>query len=114
LIILERDFEAKKMGYTILSYLAVLNEAIPTLWELGLIFIQDNTPIYTARAVKEFFVDNAIDVIKWPPYSPNLNPLENLWNPLKQGVFDVRPNIIDITGGDEKVRAILGPALIES
>jgi hypothetical protein len=52
------------MGYTILSYLAILNKAILTLWELGLIFIQDNTPIHTARAVKEFFVDNAIDIIK--------------------------------------------------
>jgi hypothetical protein len=31
LIILERDFKAKKIGYTISSYLAILNEAIPTL-----------------------------------------------------------------------------------
>lgn len=49
---MERDIDAKKNGYTQNSYLKVLEDNIPTLWEPGLIFMQDNAPIHTAKRIK--------------------------------------------------------------
>ncbi len=43
------------------------------------IFMHDNAPIYTARLVKNWLEEQAFEVMIWPLYSPNLNPIENLW-----------------------------------
>ncbi|KKK19219.1 hypothetical protein ARAM_007666 [Aspergillus rambellii] len=58
LVHLEQDFEAKKHGYSAASYLALLEENLPTIYDPSLIFMQDNAPIYTARKVKEWFNNN--------------------------------------------------------
>ncbi|THC88491.1 hypothetical protein EYZ11_012060 [Aspergillus tanneri] len=51
LVRLERDFEAKKNGYTANSYLALLEELLPSIWEPGLIFMHDNARIHSAKKV---------------------------------------------------------------
>ncbi|KAK7555139.1 hypothetical protein IWX91DRAFT_347109 [Phyllosticta citricarpa] len=52
LVVMERDPEAKKNGYSANSYIQVLNKMIPTLWEPGMEFMQDNAPIHKAKKVK--------------------------------------------------------------
>jgi hypothetical protein len=47
-------------------------------------FVQDNTPIHKSNAVCAFFTKHQINTIEWPPYSPNLNPIEHLWWVLKK------------------------------
>jgi len=53
LLILERDFDSKKNRYSANSYLALLEELVVPNYTDGLIFIQDNILIYTAKKVKE-------------------------------------------------------------
>jgi len=79
----------------------------------GLIFIQDNASIHTVYKVKAWFKEQRIPVADWPPYSPDLNPIEQLWPHLKRMVLQIHPELEFVTGEDN-IREALGCALQEA
>ena len=51
---------------------------------LDLIFQQDNAPVLKSKIFGNFFQENEWEVLEWPAYISDLNPIQNLWAILKQ------------------------------
>jgi hypothetical protein len=60
IIIMDREPDSEKSGYTASSYLAVLNDQLPRTWQAGMKFMQNNASICTVKKVKKWFEDEGI------------------------------------------------------
>ncbi|KAI2665187.1 Transposable element Tcb1 transposase [Labeo rohita] len=59
------------------------------------IFPHDLAPAHSAKTTGKWFTDHGITVLNWPANSPDLNPIENLWDIVKRKLRDARPNTLD-------------------
>ena len=50
------------------------------------IFQQDGARYHTARSILSFLEGQGVEVMKWPPQSSNLNPIEPVWNMLNKRI----------------------------
>lgn len=56
----------------------------------GAIFHQDNASVHTAYVVHDWLADQNFETMAWPPYSPDLNLIENVWACLKAKIYEIK------------------------
>lgn len=68
-------------------------EVVPYTRLHGLTLQQDNARPHSARHTQQFLADEDVDVLPWPAYSPDLSPIEHLWDVIDRRVRsrDPRP-----------------------
>ena len=58
---------------------------------LQLSLMQDGAPGHSAASTRQELQDRGIRTIFWPAYSPDLNPIETVWNEMKDWIQDHYP-----------------------
>ena len=76
--------------------LQILDDSVlRTLWqqfgESPFLFQQDTAPVHKARSIQKWFVEINVEELDWPAQSPELNPIEQLWDELERRLR-ARPN----------------------
>lgn len=54
----------------------------------GYILQHDGAPAHRCKLVKSFLTESGVEVLQWPPHSPDLNIIEYLWKSLSEMVYD--------------------------
>ena len=71
-----------------------------------------NAPIHRSRAVAEYLADElAFPTLDWPPYSPDLNLIENLWATLKRRLHKKDKALAYMPTNDESLRKLVTTAI---
>jgi len=75
------------------------------------IFQQDNACPHIARITRDWFKPLAekysLYLMEWPPNSPDINPIEHIWEQLKHELHRQYPDTFSLKGSPEFIKATL-------
>ncbi len=73
-------------------YLSIVSDRVhpfmTTVYHLLMYFQKDNAPCHKAQIISDWFLehDNEFTLLKWLPQSPDLNPIEHLWDVVEREI----------------------------
>ena len=114
LLFLERDVDSPRSGYTSVSYTDVLAQELDTFMHANNYFMHDNAPIYTSRWTIEWLRSRGVPMFapSWPPWSPDLNPIKQVWHKLRDMLQEVDPTLSEAIGSEDEIYARLKASLL--
>jgi transposase len=93
-------------------YISILESRLPSRDENDWIFQQDNDPKHKSRiSVKWLNANTPSWMDDWPPYSPDLNIIENLWAIVKRKVYEVEIKNLDQL--EKRIRKVIKELNVE-
>jgi transposase len=79
-----------------IEYQRILNEALPNIYTRRHLLQQDGATCHTSVSTKKYFAEKRVKILEnWPPQSPDLNIIENLWSDLKVKVYSRAPTTVN-------------------
>lgn len=66
-----------------------------------MVFMQGNAQIHSSYKIQDWHQYHGIEIMKWPPYSLDLNPIENAWARLTERIYKLYPNLLNETQVNE-------------
>ncbi|KAK7097775.1 hypothetical protein V1264_004706 [Littorina saxatilis] len=57
------------------------------------VYMDDNARPHRSRAVVDYLQNNAVTTLPWPAMSPDLNPLEHIWDILGRRIQALQPPV---------------------
>ena len=57
------------------------------------IFMHDGATPHTARISMAFLCQSAMEVLPWPSLSPDLNPIEHVWDYIRRHLNEMDPHV---------------------
>ena len=69
--------------------------------------LMDNHPVHKSMNSLLFYKEHKIKVIDFPPYSPDLNPIENIWGKIKKEIVKKEYQILSVMTKDIWMNGII-------
>ena len=110
---INKDVYIAVLEQNLLDYVDVLREE----GHQGIVFQQDNARPHIAKVTQKWLEnagrEHGFTIMNWPPCSPDLNPIENLWAVLKLELHRRYPDTKYLHGSPDAIKAVLKERLYE-
>jgi transposase len=90
------------------TFAGYVEDCLTPALDSGDILIMDNLPAHKSMRVAKAVEDAGCVLVYLPPYSPDLNPIENMWSKVKAGLRKTAARTFDavVEGVKEALRSI--------
>lgn len=90
----ETAFTTYQGGTTCERFIDYLKNVLAPTLEPDDIIVMDNMRTHHSKAVKKVIDELKINVIYLPPYSPDFNPIENMWSKIKSVLRKLKARVL--------------------